>query len=210
MSFVCFVRNMFGDNSQPFTHLLGLLRTKINRRPNIHKDTKVLLYNHVSWADFMIDNYITHCKSTYISRMMVIIAIPCSSLFCLISKTIYFINLNTYIDTEKIIDCINNKYEKIVLLYPEGTRNRTNGVISLKKGFLLTIYKKDIQTQIVFVSNKEKVLDEKKMKLGFNVECNVYNSPPIIPSTFSSFDLFYEYISNEWLTYQTMITAKTT
>ena len=198
-SFWCFARNVFGEECQPHAHLLRLLRTKISRKAKVHGETKVLLFNHVSWADFIIDNHITDCKSTSISRMILILAIPFSSLLGWFSQTIYFINRTKRLNIEHVLDEINNKYGRYVLLYPEGTRNRTGAILPLKRGFLSTIYKRNLQTQIVFVSNKEKVLDEKSLRIGFDVECKVVESAPIVPSSFATFDNFYQHVSSEWL-----------
>jgi 1-acyl-sn-glycerol-3-phosphate acyltransferase len=165
----------------------------------IYSNTKVILSNHKTFADFFIDGYIIGSNVCYLSRIMVVFAVPMTSLYAIITNIIYFFNSNSTSESkmDKIIKNITQ--DRILLLYPEGTRNPSNNIIPLKRDALKSIYNQNLQIQIMNISNKEKVFNEKKMILTKNVKCNILFSSSIVPSEYNTFDLFYEKISDEWI-----------
>jgi hypothetical protein len=170
----------------------------ISPNSNIDDLTKVILSNHKSFADFYIDVQVLGKKNCYLSRMMVIPILPFSSLLALIDKNIYFFNRSNT-NPKQIYNIIEHICKnKILLLYPEGTRNPTNNIVPLKKGCLHSIYEQNLQFQIMNISNKEKVLKEKTLQFNYNINCNILISKPIIPSNYNTFDDFYKHICDEW------------
>jgi hypothetical protein len=165
---------------------------------NIDDSTKVILSNHKSFADFFIDNQVVGKNTCYLSRLMVIPSIPFSALLSMIHKNTYYFNRSNKNPKQiyNIIELICK--DRILILYPEGTRNPTNTIIPLKKGCLHSIYEQNLQLQIMNISNKEKVLSEKKLQFNYNVNCNILICKTIIPSNYDTFVDFYKHICNEW------------
>lgn len=178
----------------------NVFQTKFTIRSNdkFDENTKVILSNHKTFADYFIDGYVIGPNVCYLSRMMVAIAIPFTSLYALFTKMIYFFNRFST-NKNKMNDIIRYICKnRILLLYPEGTRNPTNNIIPLKRGCLQCIYNQNLQVQIMNISNKEKVFNEKSVSFTKNVECNIQISFSIIPSEYNTFELFYEKVCNEW------------
>ena len=167
----------------------------------ISEKSKVYLFNHVGFADFFIDYYIVGGNSCYISRYIILFVLPISSLYSLLTKICYFFKRKkgSKDNVTKIISTIVNKYNKKVILYPEGTRNpNPSSILQLRKGGLNIIYDLNLPLQIININNKNLVVNEKKAKMDFNVACNVLVSNVIYPNKYNSFDDFYDYIILEW------------
>jgi 1-acyl-sn-glycerol-3-phosphate acyltransferase len=166
----------------------------------INKTTKVVLMNHASFADFFIDNYILDCKGCYLSRYLVCLVIPLNALYCIITRQAYYFNRNNIKhQIGDIIDTVCNQWEKIAILYPEGTRNTTKKVIPLKYGAIKQIYLRNLPLQIMNISNKDKVINEKQLNVNYGVVCNVIITEQIDPSKFETFDAFIEEITKKWI-----------
>jgi hypothetical protein len=166
----------------------------------INKETNVFLFNHLSFADYFIDNYILEGRGCYLSRYLVFFAIPMTSIYALITRQIYFFNRSEgRKNIGKIIDTICNKWQKVLIMYPEGTRNTTGRPIPLKIKGLKEIFHQNLKCQIINVKNKEKVFNEKLFIINNNITCNVNISDIIDPKSFISFDDFFEHVNNIWI-----------
>lgn len=165
----------------------------------VDKNVHVYLCNHVSWADFFIDNCCTGSNNCYISRMMVFFAVPFTSIYGILNNIIYFFykNKNSRIHFGKYLkDILENK--KSIILYPEGTRNINMENLPLRKKGLETIYEMKLTTQIININNKNKVVNELMWYINKNVICNVMVSERIEPEKFNSFDEYFQYIQMTW------------
>ena len=60
------------------------------------------------------------------------------------------------------------------MLYPEGTRNTSNKSKPLKFGIIKLGYEQNVPFQIIIVSNKENVINEKKLKINKNIICEYF------------------------------------
>jgi 1-acyl-sn-glycerol-3-phosphate acyltransferase len=188
------------DNFHYFNTKIFQIKYSGDSYEKIVKTTKVVLVNHISFADFFIDNYVLECNGCYISRYLVILAIPFSALYCIITRQAYYFNRdNAKHQIGDIIDTICNQWNKILILYPEGTRNTTGKVIPLKFGAIKHVYLQKFPCQIMNISNKDKVMNEKQFLVNYGVICNVIITEQIDPSKFETLDAFIEYISRKWI-----------
>ena len=94
-----------------------------------------------------------------------------------------------------------------IVFYPEGTRKsyttltRADVDKHIKKGILLSIYQHQLlPVQFVITSNKDKIVNEKKLTAQRGVVAKTINSNPIYPSKYDTFDAFLEAIYDEWYT----------
>jgi hypothetical protein len=97
-------------------------------------------------------------------------------------------------------------YNKRTLLYPEGTRmsykileSKEDIKSKLKIGLIKEIYERnEFPIQIVISSNKENVLNEKKLTINRNVTIKSGISKGIHPKDFNTFEDFLDKICLEW------------
>lgn len=190
------------DIQNMFKHMSDLTNVKYTGEvdkinPNVH----VYLFNHVSFADFFIDNYIISGNGCYISRIVVFFAVPLSCIYGFLNNCIYFIKRDSrnVKDNLKLgFENIIHKNKKKVIFYPEGTRNKTNNVIPLKYGGLNLIFNMGYSLQIINVKNKDKILNEKKMHINYNITCDIVASDTIHASNYNSFEEFYTAVCVKW------------
>jgi 1-acyl-sn-glycerol-3-phosphate acyltransferase len=166
----------------------------------INSSTKVVIVNHLSWADCFIDNYILHCKGCYLSRNIMMFVVPFSAIYTILTRQAYFFNRNNGKKIiGSIINTICNKWNKILILYAEGTRNTTGKPIPLKYGGIKQIYIQKLPCQIMNISNKNKVIDEKNFIINYGVICNVIITKQIDPNDYNSLEEFIEEITRVWI-----------
>jgi hypothetical protein len=190
------------DIQNGFKHTSDSLKvTYSGEVDKINPNVDVYLFNHVSFIDFFMDNYIIGGNGCYISRVTAFFAGPFSSIYGLLTNFVYFINrsnknvkYNLKLGFEKII----HKNKKKVIIYPEGTRNQTNNVIPLKYGGLNLIFNMGYSVQIINVKNKDKIFNEKKMYVNYNITCDIVASDTIHASSYNSFDEFYAAVCVKW------------
>ena len=167
----------------------------------ISKEKCLFLVNHCSWADFFIDTYVTH-HATYLARSIVILGILFPGIYGYISGNIEYFKRseNMFKKVENsILKNINQSINKQFIIYPEGTRNKTNQLKKLKSGSMRIAYKNDIPCQILIISNKEKKLDEKKLEIQKNLTSEIMISKLIYPKDFENEEDFIKYINQEWI-----------
>ena len=166
----------------------------------ISKEKCIFLLNHTSWSDFFIDTYVTHA-ATYLARYLVIGGILFAGLYGYLSGNIeYFKRGKNKLEIveKKIINNINSSINKQFIAYPEGTRNKTNQIMKLRSGLARIAYKNNIPCQIIIISNKDKVMNEKKLKIKKGITCEIMASKIIYPKDFENFDDFFENIKVSW------------
>jgi 1-acyl-sn-glycerol-3-phosphate acyltransferase len=177
-------------------------------KPYKHKDSHdlyknkekhcIYICNHVSFTDFFFDGYLTQ-GACYISRFLVILAIPFSAFYAFFSEGIIFIIKGKKNTKKKLIEKMKNKIQiNDLLLYPEGTRNTTDQKLPLKLTCVEFAYESNTKIQIIISSNKRHVLDEKQWKINKNTKILVYYSHVFDPSEYSNLNDFKTDIVNEW------------
>ena len=179
------------------------INTKIiknKKSSEISKSKTIFLVNHRSWADFWIDYSIV--EGVYISRKEVKYILPYPSNLCKKNKCIIFFDrsVKSKKGKEKLYDDIKNNLNnnRNIILYPEGTRNTSNKSKPLKFGIIKLGYQENVPFQICIVSNKEKVLNEKKLSIGKNINCEYYVSEIIHPKDYKTLEEFIDVIQKKW------------
>ena len=159
---------------------------------------KIFLCNHRSFADFFVDNYVVG-GAMYISRMMVIVAIPFPSLLAYMTSMIGFF-VRSKNNSFKVYELIDKalKRQQNVIVYPEGTRNQGKTSKSLKWGIIRWAYKEKVPVQIVMTSNKEKILNEKTFQIGRGIQSKVEKSVVLFPEDVENIDEWCELIQLKW------------
>ena len=168
---------------------------------DIHATTKAILANHTTAADFFLDNHILNDEACYLSKYQMIFYIPFSITYAYLNRNIYlFDRKNTNQDKLlEIVDTICNKWNKRMIVYPEGTRNTTGKPVPLKYGVIKALYNAKISIQIMHVTNKHKILNEKTGDVCFDVICDVKISQQFDPKCYNSLDDFIREITEMWL-----------
>ena len=159
--------------------------------------------NHRDWADFFIDLYVSEGRAAFLSRMMVLIAFPVFGIYAYLSKTAIFFKRNSKgRDFSKFNKMMTDQLQRCpfhgIAVYPEGTRNIRPESLPLKRGMLRYCYSERTPVQIIITTNKEHILSQKMLKATFGVKCMVGYSPPIDPSDYSDFQLFYDDVQKHW------------
>ncbi len=180
-----------------------IFKVKLKRKQGSHEisnDKKIFfLFNHTSWADFFIDHVLT--GGTYLARWAALLAMTFLSLYMwgVHGEEGFFRKKGSRKNIEKLVDKVFKRTKnKQFIIYPEGTRNTTGKIQDLKWGMIKMSYEKKIPTQIIIVSNKEKVFNEKKGSANGNVECEFYANKILDPKLFSSLEDYHQAITTEW------------
>ena len=190
------------DTQNMFKHISDSTHVKYSGEVDkINPNVDVYLFNHVSFVDFFMDNYIIGGNGCYISRVAAFFAVPFTCIYGMFNNCIYFIirNHRSVKDRLKLgFENIIHKNKKKVIIYPEGTRNQTNDVIPLKWGGLNLIFNMGYSVQIINVKNKDKIFNEKKMQFNYNITCDIVVSDTIHASSYNSFEEFYAAVCVKW------------
>lgn len=190
------------DVQNMFKHVSDLMKIKYSGEVDkINSNANIYLFNHVSWTDFFMDNNIIGGSGCYFSRIAVFFAVPFTSIYGLLNNIIFFFNRSNKVVKDVIKTGLktmiyNNK--KKVIFYPEGTRNKTNNIIPLKKGGLSIIYYMGYSVQIINIKNKDKVFNENKLQFNYNIVCDIVTSEIIHSHDYTTFDDFYANVCAKW------------
>jgi hypothetical protein len=101
------------DIQNMFKHMSDLTNVKYTGEvdkinPNVH----VYLFNHVSFIDFFMDNYIIGGNGCYISRVAVFFAVPLSCIYGFFNNCIYFIKRDSRIVKDNLKLGFENRIHK--------------------------------------------------------------------------------------------------
>ena len=173
---------------------------------SIKPTTKSVLVNHNTWADYFVDNIILNNNGCYLSRYLVFLAMPFSALNSLLTRQVYFFNRSATNRNKtnsnkrnEFVHTICNKWNKIMIVYPEGTRNITGKPFPLKYGIIKELYLQQCPLQIMNVSNKTNIFNEKTLATTIGITCNVIISNQFDPKIYDSLDTFITDITTEFI-----------
>ena len=189
-----------------FYKVMGIKQEFIKKEDLIEKG--FIFSNHRSWADFAIDNYTM--ESSPLGRYLAWIMMGFWTVNVMIdNRSIMFARGKA--NRKYIYDlCRKNMdkkgyYNKRTLIYPEGTRlnykileSKEDIKSKLKIGLIKEIYQRnELPIQLIITSNKENVLNEKKLTFNRNVTIKSAISTSIHPKDFD-FNDFVDKICQEW------------
>jgi 1-acyl-sn-glycerol-3-phosphate acyltransferase len=167
----------------------------------------IYLSNHVSFSDFIFDSMITNYSSKFFSRYNIVIFFPLFFIISKITDSVIFFNKPNATNINNFFKWINfmrksDMYNNI-LVYPEGIRRPyAKEPINLKKGFIYYSYQYDIPIQIIHTHNKESIIQESTLSVGFNNSIFVYYSKEINPIKLKkknyTDEQYLEYVQNYW------------
>ncbi|CAE8609624.1 unnamed protein product [Polarella glacialis] len=212
-SAICLVLLILGISVSPglvTAHYLFLLQTSFSHTPTsrpVIDDTSqpvIFLANHRSWGDFWVDAALLGGPS-FISRMLVAVSIPCSAGWGYLRGWLWFFHRGAKYKGGTVNwmmafwrACHEDCPGKGVVMYPEGTRSLLPQGLPLKPGGLAAAFKLSWPVQIVITTNKEFVMAEKSLGIGFGIRCVTSVSEPLWPKDFASFEDFIEAVEALW------------
>jgi 1-acyl-sn-glycerol-3-phosphate acyltransferase len=174
-------------------------RKKINSESITQKKRVFYFCNHNSWADFFIDHCLT--GGTYLARYLALFAMGLLTLYMWLvhGEEGFKRQKGASKNIKKLIKNVFKKTKnKNMIIYPEGTRNRTNKIQELKWGLIKIAFEEKILCQIIITSDKNRVFNEKQKTVERGVICDFFASKLIDPNKYSTLESFYEKITTEW------------
>jgi len=139
----------------------------------------------------------------FLSRLLVIIGCPGSSIAAWIGHSTWFFNRKKGLDRDGLADYLEGFWlqrpDKGLIVYPEGTRNQKNKPLKLKTGVLYMAYKHNRPVQSVITTNKEVVTNEKTFHVQRNAICVSSISDVLTPKTFDTFEAFVEAVRKQYI-----------
>ncbi|VVU94724.1 hypothetical protein CPAV1605_449 [seawater metagenome] len=175
------------------------LRQKEGSNPISKQKEIFFLVNHTSWSDFFIDHALT--GGTYLARWLALLGMTILSIYMwgvhgeegFVRKKGSRKNIE-----DLIMKVFKRTKNKQMIIYPEGTRNTTGKIQELKWGLIKISYEKKIPCQILMVSNKDKVFNEKKRTVNSGINCDFYASTIIDPKNYNDLQSYYDGITKLW------------
>lgn len=175
-----------------------LLRPIFKISPNsqpVNSGYTMFICNHRSWSDFTIDSALLGGPA-YLSRMMVIVAVPFSGLVSWTSQAIWFFRRRKGLSrdwfTEFFRHNLTLRPNSSVIVYPEGTRSNESTPLKLKTGVFECAYKLDLPCQAVITTKKELCCNEKSLECIPNVELITCVSRSIHPKDFDTLEKWFD------------------
>lgn len=158
--------------------------------------------NHRSWADFMVDQYVTSGRTLFMSRWAVAYVFPLFMVPMWLVRAVLLFKRGSIADKVAFNAWVDREWAKSTQtalgVYPEGHRSTTGKSLPLKRGMLHYAYDRKIPVQVVIGGNKESILSEKKMVVGFGRTVRVGYSEVIYPEKYSDFESFMTVVQSTW------------
>lgn len=162
----------------------------------------IMQCNHRSWADFMVDQYVTEGRTLFMSRWAVAYVFPLFMIPMWFVRAVLIFRRGSIADKKKFNQWIDREWAKSTQtalgVYPEGHRSTTGESLPLKRGMLHYAYDRQIPVQIVIGGNKEAILSEKEFVVGFGQTVTVGYSDVIYPEKFDNFEVFMATVQGTW------------
>jgi 1-acyl-sn-glycerol-3-phosphate acyltransferase len=175
---------------------------QVNPSRRLYTGKCMYLCNHRSWADFMVDQYVTQGRTLFMSRWAVAYVFPLFMVPMWFVRAVLLFKRGSIADKVAFNGWIDQEWEKSTQtalgVYPEGHRSTTGESLPLKRGMLHYAYDRKIPVQIVIGGNKESILSEKKMVVGFGRTVRVGYSDVIFPEKYNDFESFMRMVQSTW------------
>lgn len=162
----------------------------------------VFLCNHRSWADFMVDQYVTEGRSLFMGRWAVAAAFPTFILSMKMIDSVILFKRGSIANKERFNTWIDGQMagspQHALSVYPEGHRSTRAESLPLKRGMLHYTFARKLPCQIVIGANKEAILSEKRHVARRNQVVAVGCSDVIHPEQYPTFDAFMDKVQEAW------------
>eukprot|EP00930_Biecheleria_cincta_P024983 TRINITY_DN17834_c0_g1_i1.p1 TRINITY_DN17834_c0_g1~~TRINITY_DN17834_c0_g1_i1.p1 ORF type:complete len:351 (-),score=39.19 TRINITY_DN17834_c0_g1_i1:145-1197(-) len=191
-------------------HYLWLLQTQFSHTPrscHVLDDTLgpvIFLANHRSWGDFWVDAALLGAPS-FVARWLVAAAVPFTAAWGHFGGWLWFFKRDqkhaagtTQWMQHFLQSCHQYFPSKGVVMYPEGTRSLLSTSLPLKKGGLAAAFNLGWPVQAIITSNKEHVMAERALSVGFGTRCVTSVSVPLFPRQFTCQDAFLKAVMALW------------
>eukprot|EP00890_Picochlorum_soloecismus_P005281 jgi/Picsp_1/5754/NSC_03113-R1_1-acyl-sn-glycerol-3-phosphate acyltransferase len=169
---------------------------------DLYRGKAIYLCNHRSWADFMVDQYVTEGRTLFMSRWAVAYVFPLFMIPMWIVRAVLIFKRGAVANKVKFNKWIDEQWEKSTQtalgVYPEGHRSTDGKSLPLKRGMLHYAFDRQIPVQIVIGGNKEAILSEKKLNVGFGQTVTVGYSDVLYPEKFEDFEQFMTTVQATW------------
>lgn len=150
----------------------------------------------------MVDQYVTEGRTLFMSRWAVAYVFPLFMIPMWFLRAVLIFRRGSIANKVKFNKWIDDEWEKSTQtalgVYPEGHRSTNGESLPLKRGMLHYAYDRKIPVQIVIGGNKEAILSEKKMMVGFGQTVTVGYSDVIFPDKFGDFEEFMKTVQSTW------------
>ena len=170
-----------------------------------------ILSNHRCLIDMIIDPFLSNASG--VGRLGAYVAVPFASMLAMLDRRLVVINRKhtRQAGFQKMIAHFNSqspgRYNRRLMFYPEGSRMRhacpmsvDEARVRLRPGLLKSIYEyRNLPVQIMITSNKEMLMDERRVQIGLNVRLVTSLSVAIFPERFETFEAFYTAVALSWL-----------
>ncbi|KAL4853125.1 hypothetical protein ACK3TF_005902 [Chlorella vulgaris] len=169
---------------------------------DLYRKKCVYLFNHRSWGDFIVDQYVTEGRSLFMSRMAVLFVFPTFISALTVLKSIILFKRGAIADKEKFNAWIDeqraNSPQSGLSVYPEGHRSTKRDSLPLKRGMLYYAFSRKLPVQIVIGANKEAIISEKHLTARLGQTAVVGYSEPIMTAEYADFDAFWAKVQETW------------
>lgn len=174
----------------------------MNPSKSLYTGKCIYLCNHRSWADFMVDQYVTQGRTLFMSRWAVAYVFPLFMVPMWFVRAVLLFKRGSIADKAAFNAWIDREWDKSTQtalgVYPEGHRSTTGESLPLKRGMLHYAFDRKVPVQVVIGANKEHILSEKKMIVGFGRTVKVGYSDVLFPQKFSDFYSFMSAVQSTW------------
>ncbi|KAL4523123.1 hypothetical protein Ndes2526B_g07934 [Nannochloris sp. 'desiccata'] len=168
----------------------------------LYRETCMYLCNHRSWADFMVDQYVTEGRSLFMSRWAVLPVFPLFMAPMRAIRCVILFKRGSIADVDGFNKWIDTQFadspQTGLAIYPEGHRSTHGESLPLKRGMLKYAYTRKLPVQIVIGGNKESILSERHRTARFHQTVAVGFSEVLKPEEYDDFEIFMQKVQATW------------
>ncbi|KAL4450197.1 hypothetical protein ABPG77_010866 [Micractinium sp. CCAP 211/92] len=169
---------------------------------DLYRGKCVYLFNHRSWGDFIVDQYVTEGRSLFMSRLAVLLVFPTFMGALKVLRSVITFKRGSIADKEKFNRWIDEQRaaspQTGLSVYPEGHRSLQDVSLPLKRGMLYYAHSRKLPVQVVIGANKEAIISEKHCTARFNQTAVVGYSEPIVTADYPDFESFWAKVQETW------------
>ena len=174
---------------------------------SMHERRTLMLFNHVSAADFLVHDLICEHQANYLSSFIIAILFPLTWITTQAQAGVfYFVRGGRGHHLEPFFRWVDGQYERYyrvrhnLIAYPEGHRNLKRIPLPLKHGMIRYAFERRMLVQITMAFGVDDAVNEKAMKKNFcPVPVEFRRCAPIDPDDYESIPEFYKHVSTRFM-----------